>query len=655
MTHMMAKPLADLSPDRPRLPPLTELWDLYRDTTDRGRRQAVRQGLWIAVVTYLLFSLVDIILIRDVAHHTIAIRFFVGGGVLAMLESQVRIGAQTKWMDGTCAAALLFGYVGWLIPALESGERTNLSYYMVYGTIFMMGANLFFSLRFRLSLFASGLILAIFFIALFRFAPMDLPYQVALGTFYISCFVFTSYVNWNLNTERFKVFINAHEAKILQRETDARGEQLLKLSLTDYLTGMENRRAVDQRLRDHWKQWQQNGSRFCVLLIDVDFFKRYNDRYGHQRGDQCLIEVAEALQRTALAYGASIGRFGGEEFIVMAPLGTGTEITAMAEDLRQTIAALAHRHEERRDGTAVLTVSIGASFTRGPATSKLEKLIHEADLALYSAKSNGRNCVKLFDPSDPEVSDEAENIASLLRIGIRRNLVSLVYQPILDLTTGARTSVEALMRLQMLDGTPISPSQFIPVAERTGIIIEIGTWVIRTACRDMLATNRADIVSVNVSPIQLKTPGFAASVAAILGETGVVGNRLAFEITEGQELEIHQDILRCIHDLRTLGIRIWLDDFGTGFAGLSWLRLIDFDMVKIDRSFLHASSEASGRVMLEDIVALIRNRGPDILIEGVENDEQMVIATGLGVRHLQGFHIGAPLPFDQLYAGTVSG
>src|SRR5690606_26705973 len=156
-----------------------------------------------------------------------------------ILESQVRIGAQTKWMDGTCADALLFGYVGWLIPAQEPGERTNLSKYMVYGTILMIGANLFFSLRFRLSLFAWGMILAIFFIALFRFAPMDLPYQVALGTFYISCFVFTSYVNWDLNTERFKVFINAHEAKILQRETDARGEQLLKLSLTDYLTGME--------------------------------------------------------------------------------------------------------------------------------------------------------------------------------------------------------------------------------------------------------------------------------------------------------------------------------------------------------------------------------------------------------------------------------
>jgi len=161
-------------------------------------------------------------------------------------------------------------------------------------------------------------------------------------------------------------------------------------------------------------------------------------------------------------------------------------------------------------------------------------------------------------------------------------------------------------------------------------------------CSELLASNRAPLVSVNVSPVQLKAPGFAASVAAILGETGVAGSRLAFEITEGLEMEMHSDILRCISDLKLLGIKIWLDDFGTGFAGLSWLRLIDFDTVKVDRSFLHDCASPRGAAMFQDIVGLLRNRGPKILVEGVESEEQMTLMRELRIDKVQGFHVGWP-------------
>ena len=198
------------------------------------------------------------------------------------------------------------------------------------------------------------------------------------------------------------------------------------------------------------------------------------------------------------------------------------------------------------------------------------------------------------------------------------------------------------MRLRMLDGTAVPPSLFITVAERTGAILELGRWAIRTACRELLVDNHVRVVSVNVSPIQLKTAGFATSVAAILAETGVPGSRLAFEITEGLEMEMHSDILRCIGDLKLLGIRIWLDDFGTGFAGLSWLRLIDFDTVKIDRSFLHDCAIPRGKAMLQDIIGLVRNRGHKILVEGVETDQQMALMLEFGIDQVQGFHVGRP-------------
>lgn len=620
-----------------------ELRALYRTEAQTTRRGEARPGLWMAVAIYVLFSATDLLLIPDVAAYTITARFAVGLTALLILEEQLRRGVGTEWLDITCAGAIIFGYVGWLSPAVMGAEKESVSYYMVFGTIFMMSANLFFTFRFKVSIITSTIILCILYIVNY-FVPSTLTYKMVFGTFYVSCFTFTSYVNWKLNEERFNVFLNALEAKIQHNEATERGKALLRLSRTDPLTGLENRRAIDEKLRDYWSDWQRVGTSFGAILIDVDFFKKFNDCYGHQEGDRCLIHVANALSEMIKQYNGSIGRYGGEEFIVLARVEKKEQIMDLAEAICSTVENLALTHELRRDGVSIVTVSVGAAFTRTQTGAKLEKIIHEADRALYLAKAGGRNCARLFDPTDPQSSDESENIAALLKIAVGQNLVSLVYQPIQDVKSGRVEAVEALMRLKMLDGTSVPPSLFIPVAERTGAILALGRWAIRTVCAELLADDHVRVVSVNVSPIQLKTPGFATSVATILGETGVAGSRLAFEITEGLEMEMHSDILRCISDLKLLGIKIWLDDFGTGFAGLSWLRLIDFDTVKIDRSFLHDCSTPNGRAMLQDIITLVRNRGHKILVEGVETDEQMALMSEFGIDKVQGFHVGRPAP-----------
>jgi diguanylate cyclase (GGDEF)-like protein len=624
-------------------PSAAELRNLYRKEALATRRRDARPGLWIAVAIYWLFSATDLLLVPDVAVYTILARFAVGVTALLILETQLRRGVGTEWVDVTCAAAIIFGYVGWLVPTVMSADTESVSYYMVFGTIFMISANLFFTLSFKLSILTSTIILVILYIANY-FAPATLTYKMVFGAFYISCFTFTSYVNWKLNQERYNVFLNALEAKIQHKEATERGQALLSLSRTDPLTGLENRRAIDEKLRDYWSDWQRSGRSFVAMLIDVDFFKRFNDFYGHQEGDRCLILVANALADMVKNHDGSIGRYGGEEFIVLARTEKREQVADIAEAIRSTVERLALAHEHRRDGISVVTVSVGAAFTRAQTGAKLEKIIHEADRALYLAKAGGRNCTRLFDPDDPQSSDESENIAALLKIAVGQDLISLDYQPIQNVASGGVEAVEALMRLRMLDGTSVPPSLFIPVAERTGAILELGRWAIRTVCAELLAGDHVRVVSVNVSPIQLKTPGFATSVAAILSETGVAGSRLALEITEGLEMEMHSDILRCISDLKLLGIRIWLDDFGTGFAGLSWLRLIDFDTVKIDRSFLHDSGSPRGRAMLQDIIALVRNRGHKILVEGVETDEQMAIVREFGIDQIQGFRVGRPAP-----------
>lgn len=620
-----------------------ELRNLYRREAQAKRRMEARPGLWIAVAIYLLFSATDMLLIPDVAAYTIMARFAVGLSALVILEAQLRHGVGTDWLDVTCAGAIIFGYVGWLGPAVMGADKESVNYYMVFGTIFMMSANLFFTFRFKVSIVTSSIILIILYVVNY-FVPSTLTYKMVFGTFYISCFTFTSYVNWKLNEERYNVFLNALEAKIQHNEATERGKALLRLSRTDPLTGLENRRAIDEKLRDYWGEWQRVGTSFVAMLIDVDFFKKFNDCYGHQEGDRCLIHVANALRDLIKEYNGTIGRYGGEEFIVLARMEKKDQVVEIAEAICRAVENLALTHELRRDGTSVVTVSVGAAFTRMQTGAKLEKIIHEADRALYLAKAGGRNCARLFDPTDPQSSDESENIAALLKIAIGQDLVSLVYQPIQDVASGRVEAVEALMRLKMLDGTSVPPSLFIPVAERTGAILELGRWAIRTVCAELLAHDHVRVVSVNVSPIQLKTPGFATSVATILGEAGVAGSRLAFEITEGLEMEMHSDILRCISDLKLLGIRIWLDDFGTGFAGLSWLRLIDFDTVKIDRSFLHDCGTPKGVAMLQDIISLVRNRGHKILVEGVETDEQMALMREFGIDKVQGFRVGRPAP-----------
>ncbi len=620
-----------------------ELRILYRAEALAKRRKDARPGLWIAVVIYVLFSVSDLLLIPDVAAYTITARFAVGLAALLTLEAQLRRGVATEWLDVTCAAAIIFGYVGWLFPASLGANKETVAYYMVFGTIFMMSANLFFTFSFKVSIITSTIILCILYVVNY-FLPASLTYKMVFGTFYVSCFTFTSYVNWKLNEERYNVFLNALEAKIQHKEATERGKALLRLSRTDPLTGLENRRAIDEKLRDYWSDWQKLGNGFAAILIDVDFFKKFNDCYGHQEGDRCLIHVANALSDLIRDYNGSIGRYGGEEFIVLARMDKKDQVAELAEAICRTVETLAITHELRRDGISIVTASVGAAFTRTQAGAKLEKIIHEADRALYLAKASGRNCARLFDPTDPQSSDESENLAALLKIAIGQGLVSLVYQPIQDVVSGRVEAVEALMRLKMLDGTLVPPSLFIPVAERTGAILELGRWAIRTVCTELLADDHVPLVSVNVSPIQLKTPGFAASVATILGETGVTGNRLAFEITEGLEMEMHSDILRCISDLKLLGIKIWLDDFGTGFAGLSWLRLIDFDTVKIDRSFLHDCGTPKGMAMLQDIIALVRNRGHQILVEGVETDEQIALMREFGIDRIQGFRVGRPVP-----------
>ncbi len=623
---------------------------LYVERLGEAQRRDVRVAVWIVGILYMLFAVTDAVLIGDVLLYTAAARLAIGLGFIVGMELRIGRGVPLPLIDRQCAAAVVVGYATWLWLSSYSHHHLSASYYMTFGIIFMMVSNLFFNFGFRLALVTSGVIAASFLGALATVFPVSYEYAVAVGTLYLSTYVLTLYVNWKLNRERYRVFLNAVRAELQQEEVVERGAALLRLSTTDAMTGLANRRAIDEALRAHWEAWQGRGHGFGVVLIDIDYFKLFNDHYGHQEGDRCLVAVAAALERVAAERGCIVGRFGGEEFIVLARSESRRQMAGIAEAIRGAIEILCLPHCQRPDRCETITVSVGAAFSADVAGNKVERLVTEADRALYAAKASDRNCVRVFDRDDPGQLGLYESVADLVRTALAQDRVSLVYQPILDARTGAVVAAEALMRLTAPDGAPVSPAVFIPVAERTGAIVELGKWAVRTACREALVGAGLRRVSVNVSAAQFRVPGFALAVAGILAETGIAAGRVAVEVTEGHEIETQDAVMQGLAELRDLGVKLWLDDFGTGFAGLSCLRSLPFDVVKIDRSFLHAAETPQGARMLEDILGLVRNAGPATVVEGVETDAQRAFLAARPVDMLQGYRLGRPMPVEAFQA-----
>ncbi|MGV7032439.1 putative bifunctional diguanylate cyclase/phosphodiesterase [Methylobacterium symbioticum] len=626
-----------------------DLCRLLRARRDSAQeRQDYRAAVWVAGLLYLIFTATDALLIPDVLAYTSIARLGIWVVFVFGLDAQLRRGQPLSRIDKQCAVGVIAAYAAWLCLTSFSVHHLSASYYIIYGIIFMMVSNLFFNFGFSLAAATSGVILAGFFLALATLFPVGATYTVVVGTLYVATYLLTLFVNWKLNRERYRVFLNAVRAEIQQRKVAERGADLLRLSTTDAMTGLPNRRAIDEELRITWEAWQAGGASFGVILIDIDYFKRYNDFYGHQAGDACLTAVARAMEAASGRHGGSIGRFGGEEFIVLVCSESRDATIAIAEGIRRAVADLDLEHAQRPDRLRTVTASVGAVFSADLPGAKAERLVTEADRALYRAKASDRNCVRAFDRHDPERLDLRESVADIVRTALAQDRVSLVYQPILDARTGRVDAVETLMRLTAPGGAPISPATFIPVAERTGAIVELGRWAIRTACREVLVPGLAPRISVNVSTVQFRNPGFVLGIAEVLGSLGLQPARLAVEVTEGLEIESRPEVLQGIAELRQLGVQVWLDDFGTGFSGLSCLQTVPFDVVKVDRSFLHAAATERGAGMLRDMIGLVRNAGHRPLVEGVENVGHLDRLAGLPVDLIQGFHIGRPMPIELL-------
>ena len=416
-------------------------------------------------------------------------------------------------------------------------------------------------------------------------------------------------------------------------------EKIAHLAHYDALTDLPNRVLFRERI-ERELQRTGRGGQFALLYIDVDEFKGINDSLGHHVGDELLKAVAGRI-RSCIRDTDHVARLGGDEFAVIQTDVADTRdvvdfVMRIHEAIRQPYECLGHH----------LTTDASIGIAMAPQDGiDIDQLIKNADLAMYGAKADGRRTYRFFEPAMDARAKARLTLERDLRQALMDGGFEIHYQPLVDLRNNEVTGCEALLRWRHPERGMISPADFIPVAEDTGLIVELGEWVLRTACAEAATWPDQIRVSVNVSPVQLKCPTLALKIASALAASGLAANRLELEITEAVLIRDDETALAILHQLRAIGIRIALDDFGTGYSSLSYLKRFPFDKIKIDRCFVSDIAEIGGSsVIVQAVVNIAAARNMTTTAEGVETAEQREMLRALGCTEMQGYLFSAAKP-----------
>ncbi|KWU55733.1 putative bifunctional diguanylate cyclase/phosphodiesterase [Priestia megaterium] len=431
-------------------------------------------------------------------------------------------------------------------------------------------------------------------------------------------------------------------------------EKIKQMAYYDPLTNLPNRYWLNKQLKKLFID-EESPELLAILFLDLDRFKSINDTLGHHHGDVLLRRVAERLKK-CIPSSDFISRHGGDEFIlVLHTLKTVEEIEEMTEQIVKEMSLPFYI-----DGDKVLTsTSVGISlFSKEcqqqivpkDADELIDRLIKQADIAMYVAKRNGRNTYEMSSSSSNERIIKTISMENELKYALERHEFQLVYQPLIDLKTSGVIGAEALIRWNSAKFGTVYPNEFLPILEEVGLIVPVGKWVLEEACKQMKAwtelNSKASKIGVNVSPIQLKSSRFVAEIEQILQKTGLEPHFLELEITESV-IQNSQESKKVLNRLRSLGIKVAMDDFGTCYSSLSYLKHLPINTLKIDKSFIDDLDEV-GKVLVETIIQMGKKLNFDLTAEGIENEEQLQFVTEQGCHIGQGYLFDKPLSPEEM-------
>jgi diguanylate cyclase (GGDEF)-like protein len=419
-------------------------------------------------------------------------------------------------------------------------------------------------------------------------------------------------------------------------------EQIRHLAHYDALTDLPNRALFHERLRQELAQATPERQ-LAVLYVDIDEFKSVNDSLGHMIGDELLKLVASRLG--ACIEGSDfVARLGGDEFAIVKtgvkdPADVADLATRALETIRAPYDCLGHQ--------VTSDASIGIALAPQHGTD-LDQILKNADMAMYAAKSAGRRTWRFFEPSMDAHVRARRRLETDLRKAVADEALEVYYQPCLGLQSDRITGCEALIRWRHPERGMISPAEFIPIAEDTGLINEIGEWVLAKACAEAATWPDSINLAVNVSPVQFRNGTLALKIVAALAASGLPAHRLELEITEAVLIRDDETALDILHRLRDIGVRIALDDFGTGYSSLSYLQRFPFDKIKIDRCFVNDLAETGGSSIVQAVVNIAAARHMTTTAEGVETERQQELLRGLGCTEMQGYLFSPPKPAEEV-------
>ncbi|EFT3483218.1 TPA_asm: EAL domain-containing protein [Salmonella enterica subsp. enterica serovar Oranienburg] len=424
-------------------------------------------------------------------------------------------------------------------------------------------------------------------------------------------------------------------------------QELAQLALHDTLTRLPNRVLLEDRLEQAISKANREGTSFALLFMDLDGFKAVNDAYGHDIGDKLLVEVTHRLNHP-LSGQFTLARIGGDEFVLLAEVSAPDEAASLASALVHSIDApfTIDPYE------LVVTLSVGIALY--PLDGKNEReLMFNADAAMYHTKHTGRNGYHFFQPSMNMLAQTQLQLMNDLWLALERQELRLVYQPKFQAPAGPIVGFEALLRWYHPKQGVLNPDQFLPLAEKTGLIVTIGSWVIDEACRQLREWHLQGYalwsVAVNLSALQFEQPGLVDTITRSLARHSIRPDLLILEITETTAMNKPEQSVAILTRLTEMGVKASIDDFGTGYSSLLYLKRLPACELKIDRAFVHELSEASdGATIVAAIVALAKALNLQIVAEGVENETQQQFLTQLGCHTLQGFLLGKPRTAEEI-------